>query len=164
MVVWFLNNIYIGNYGLCHLYIADTPGVNTARLRQWKTTSKRYWINKSESKNKISSDTVRGMSWEPEGCWCSPKMFRWEPEGRYGCTKSIWCKRAPLCFSTFSTEYRWTTVMPFWLSCSWHIQGCLKEFRWFSKIKLEMQQALTMNYSKIEFITLIVTCNGRSWL
>ena len=48
------------------------------------------------------------VSWEPEGRYCSSKMFRWEPEGGHHCTKSM--SIAPF---WFSTEHRWT---PFWLS------------------------------------------------
>ena len=29
------------------------------------------------------------VSWEPEGRYCRPKIFRWEPERRYFYTKSI---------------------------------------------------------------------------
>ena len=39
-------------------------------------------------------------------------MFRWEPEGRYHCTKSM--AIAPRFW--FSMEYRWTALTPFWLS------------------------------------------------
>ena len=38
-------------------------------------------------------------------------MFRWEPEGRYRCTKSM---TIPPFW--FSTEHRWTSLTPFWLS------------------------------------------------
>ena len=50
-------------------------------------------------------------------------QFRWEPEGRYRCTKST--AIAPF---SFSTEHRWIIITPFWLStddniysmqCSW---------------------------------------------
>ena len=51
------------------------------------------------------------VSWEPEGCYCSSKMFRWEPEGRYCCTKSV--AIAPF---WFSTEHLWSAIAPFWLS------------------------------------------------
>ena len=51
------------------------------------------------------------VSWEPEGRYCSSKMFRWEPEGRYCCTKSM--AIAPF---WFSTEHRWFAITPFWLS------------------------------------------------
>ena len=51
------------------------------------------------------------ISWEPEGRYCSAKMFRWEPEGRYRCTKSM--AIAPF---WFSTEHLWTAITPFWLS------------------------------------------------
>ena len=37
------------------------------------------------------------VSWEPEGRWRFRKMFRWEPEGCYCCTKSM-------------------VIAPFWLS------------------------------------------------
>ena len=51
------------------------------------------------------------VSSEPEGPYCSSKMFRWEPEGRYRWTKSM--AIAPF---WFSTEHRWTAITPFWLS------------------------------------------------
>ena len=38
------------------------------------------------------------VSWEPEGRWRFRKMFRWEPEGCYCCTKSMVI--APFWFST----------------------------------------------------------------
>ena len=41
----------------------------------------------------------------------SSLMFCWEPEGRYRCTESM--ATAPF---WFSTEHRWTVLMPFWLS------------------------------------------------
>ena len=51
------------------------------------------------------------VSWEPEGCYCSSKMFHWEPGGRYHhrlCTAIVafW----------FSMEHLWIAIMPFWLS------------------------------------------------
>ena len=64
------------------------------------------------------------ISWEPEGHYCSSKMFRWEPEGRYCCTKSM--AIAPF---WFSTEHLWAAITPFWLSAddmNSHI--ALKEF------------------------------------
>ena len=51
------------------------------------------------------------VSWEPEGRYCSSKMFRWEPEGRYCCTKSM--AIAPF---WFSTEHFFSAIAPFWLS------------------------------------------------
>ena len=51
------------------------------------------------------------VSWEPEGRYCSSKMFRWEPEGRYCCIKSM--AIAPF---WFSMEHLWTAIAPFWLS------------------------------------------------
>ena len=51
------------------------------------------------------------VSWEPEGCYCSSKMFPWEPEGCYCCTKSM--AIAPF---WFSTEHLWSAIAPFWLS------------------------------------------------
>ena len=39
------------------------------------------------------------------------RMFRWEPEGRYRCTKSM--AIAPF---WFSTEHLWSAITPFWLS------------------------------------------------
>ena len=51
------------------------------------------------------------VSWEPEGRYCSSKMFRWEPEGQYCCTKSM--AIAPF---WFSTEHLWSAIAPFWLS------------------------------------------------
>ena len=51
------------------------------------------------------------VSWEPEGHYCSSKMFSWEPEGCY-------CRR--LCTAIapfwFSTEHLLTAITPFWLS------------------------------------------------
>ena len=38
-------------------------------------------------------------------------MFRWEPEGRYRCTKSV--EIAPF---WFSMDHLWTAIVPFWLS------------------------------------------------
>ena len=63
-------------------------------------------------------DYVHGVSWEPEGhYWCS-KMFRWEAEWRYRCTKS----RPMVIYAPFwfSMEYRWTASMPFWFSMEHH--------------------------------------------
>ena len=54
---------------------------------------------------------IHVVSWEPEGRYCSSKMFRWEPEGRYCCTKSM--AIAPF---WFSTEHLWSAIAPFWLS------------------------------------------------
>ena len=54
---------------------------------------------------------VHIVSWEPEGHYCSSKMFRWEPEGGYCCTKSM----AIVPF-WFSTEHLWSSIAPFWLS------------------------------------------------
>ena len=51
------------------------------------------------------------VSWEPEGRYCSSKMFRWKPEGRYCCTKSMVI--APF---WFSIEHLCTAITPFWLS------------------------------------------------
>ena len=51
------------------------------------------------------------VSWEPEGRYCSSKLFRWEPEGGYCCTKSM--ATAPF---WFSTEHLWSAITPFWLS------------------------------------------------
>ena len=51
------------------------------------------------------------VSWEPEGRYCSSKVFLWEPEGRYHCTKSM--ATAPF---WFSTEHLWSAIAPFWLS------------------------------------------------
>ena len=51
------------------------------------------------------------VCWEPEGHYCSSKMFCWEPEGHY---------RHRLCTAIvpfwFSTEHHWTAITPFWLS------------------------------------------------
>ena len=55
------------------------------------------------------------VGWEPEGRYCSSKMFRWEPEGRYRCTKSM----AIVPF-WFSMEHRWSAVMPL-LALNWRI-------------------------------------------
>ena len=55
--------------------------------------------------------SVEIVSWEPEGRYCSSKMFRWEPEGHYFCTKSM--AIAPF---WFSTEHLWSALAPFWLS------------------------------------------------
>ena len=54
---------------------------------------------------------VHTVSWEPEGRYCSSKMFRWEPEGRYRCAKSM--AISPF---WFSTEHLWSAMAPFWLS------------------------------------------------
>ena len=51
------------------------------------------------------------VSWEPEGRYCSSKMFRWDPEGRYCCIKSM--AIAPF---WFSMEHLWTAIAPLWLS------------------------------------------------
>ena len=51
------------------------------------------------------------VSWEPEGLYCSSKMFHWDPEGHYCCTKSM--AIAPF---WFAMEHLWTAIMPFWLS------------------------------------------------
>ena len=51
------------------------------------------------------------VSWEPEGRYCSSKMFHWEPEGRY----CHWLCTAIAPF-WFSTEHLWAAVTPFWLS------------------------------------------------
>ena len=51
------------------------------------------------------------VSWEPEGRYCSSKMFRWEQEGLYRCTKSI-----AITPFWFSTEHCWSAITPFWLS------------------------------------------------
>ena len=47
---------------------------------------------------------------EPEGHQCCSKMFWWELEGCYCCTKSVVI--APF---WFSTEHHWTVLTPFWL-------------------------------------------------
>ena len=49
--------------------------------------------------------------WEPERHYCSSKMFCWEAEGRYRCTKST-----VIATFWFSGEHLWTAIMPFWLS------------------------------------------------
>ena len=54
---------------------------------------------------------VYDVRWEPEGHYCSSKMFRWEPEGCYRCIKSM--AIAPL---WFSTEHLWSAITPFSLS------------------------------------------------
>ena len=50
-------------------------------------------------------------TWEPEGHYCSSKMFCWKAEGHYCCTKSMVI--APF---WFSIEYLSYSIMPFWLS------------------------------------------------
>ena len=47
----------------------------------------------------------RIVSCELEGCYHYTTLFRWEPEGRYRCTKSM--AMAPF---WFSTEHRWTAL------------------------------------------------------
>ena len=60
------NDIYsMYNYNICRFMVA---------LKEYTT------YNVWELKGEI-------VSWEPEGRYCSSKMFRWEPEGRYRCTK-----------------------------------------------------------------------------
>ena len=44
---------------------------------------------KSVVRTKCSKLQSEHVSWEPEGRYCSSKMFLWEPEGRYCCTKSM---------------------------------------------------------------------------
>ena len=76
------------------------------------------------SNDEVSSqyNHVHIVSWEPEGRYCSSKMFRWEPEGRYCCTKSM--AIAPF---WFSTEHLWSAIAPFWLSAD-NIRGWAEKF------------------------------------
>ena len=58
-----------------------------------------------------SSASLHVVSWEPEWHYHYSTIFWWEPEGCYGCTKSMVI--APF---WFSTEHHWTALMPFWIS------------------------------------------------
>ena len=51
------------------------------------------------------------VSWEPEGCYCSSKIFRWEPDGRYRHRLFT-----AIALFWFSREHRWAAITPFWFS------------------------------------------------
>ena len=77
-----------------------------------------------EKKGNGGANTVGGgdiVSWEREGRYCSAKMFRWEPEGCYRCTKSM--AKAPF---WFSTEHLWTAITPS-LALNWRYMKRGKE-------------------------------------
>ena len=79
------------------------------QIESWKV--KVLWKKSIGNSSKQLHKVEEFVSWEPEGRYCSSKMFHWEPEGRYRCTKSM--AIAPF---WFSTEHLWSAIAPFWLS------------------------------------------------
>ena len=69
------------------------------------------YLIRQEHRMKTNYMHVQFASWEPEGRYQYSKMFRWDTEGCYCCTKSM----AVTPF-WFSTEQLWIAVTPFWLS------------------------------------------------
>ena len=83
------------------------PNVNIT-LYPWNVCAIDYWIVRVYC---FKKHKVNVVSWEPEGRYCSSKMFHWEPEEHYFCTKSI--AIAPF---WVSMEHLWSAIAPFWLS------------------------------------------------
>ena len=71
----------------------------------------KFWTTNITSKELKFCNDDHIVSLEPERRYHYPKMFRWEPEGRY---------RHRLCTAIapfwFSMDYLWILIVPFWLS------------------------------------------------
>ena len=53
----------------------------------------------------ISTQFLNIVHWETEGCWCCLRLFSWEPNGYYLCTKSM-----TLVSFWFSMTHCWTLL------------------------------------------------------
>ena len=101
------------------------------------------------------------VSWEPEGHYCSSKMFRWEPEGRYCCIKSM--AIAPF---SFSTEHLWSAIAPFWFSTEhlWSEYSALLALSWRQYLFFARLIAYCQQYRDYDSFFSVAELGSNPWI